>query len=96
MEYRLYNPLLPENELGTLLLEKFKSDPKYLLRKYIRGYTQELLNDLRDVVKGEEKLFMLLNRPTSNYVKDNFTMTKFKDLKDVFDNYLIDLYLKLH
>tara|TARA_B100000497_G_scaffold81487_1_gene90869 strand:+ start:1330 stop:3486 length:2157 start_codon:yes stop_codon:yes gene_type:complete len=96
MEYRLYNPLLPENELGTLLLEKFKSDPKYLLRKYIRGYTQELLNDLRDVVKGEEKLFMLLNRPISNYVKDNFTMTKFKDLKDVFDNYLIDLYLKLH
>lgn len=65
MDYRLYNPKLPGDELGNKLLEKFKDlkgdEILSFIRRYIRGYTQEILTDLLKVLKSNENLFILFN-----------------------------------
>ena len=94
MDYRLYNPTIPSNELGTRLLQKFKEDPYVLLRKYIRGYTQGILNDLVKHVKKEENLFKLMQwEKESN--KGTFKFSEYKDLLYTLKLYLLQLYSEL-
>ena len=68
MDYRLSNPTLPENELGNEMVRKFKDNPEELFRKFIRGYTFEIMKKLEKLFGGEENLVALLrdkgyNRP---------------------------------
>lgn len=94
MDYRLYNPTIPSNELGTRLLQKFKEDPYVLLRKYIRGYTQGILNDLVKHVKKEENLFKLMQwEKESN--RGTFKFSEYKDLLYTLKLYLLQLYSEL-
>ena len=60
MDYRLSNPTLPENELGNEMVRKFKDNPEELFRKFIRGYTFEIMKKLEKLFGGEEKLVALL------------------------------------
>lgn len=94
MDYRLYNPTIPSNELGTRLLQKFKEDPYVLLRKYIRGYTQGILNDLVKHVKKEENLFKLMQWEQETN-KGTFKFSEFKDLLYTLKLYLLQLYSEL-
>ena len=68
MDYRLSNPTLPENELGNEMVRKFKDNPAELFRKFIRGYTFEIMKKLEKLFGGEEKLVAFVrdkgfNRP---------------------------------
>ena len=94
MDYRLYNPIIPSNELGTRLLQKFKEDPYVLLRKYIRGYTQGILNDLVKHVKKEENLFKLMQWDKEAN-KGTFKFNEYKDLLYTLKLYLLKLYGEL-
>ena len=94
MDYRLYNPTIESNELGTRLLQKFKEDPYVLLRKYIRGYTQGILNDLVKHVKKEENLFTLMQHHQEAN-KGTFKFNEYKDLLYTLKLYLLQLYSEL-
>lgn len=94
MDYRLYNPTIESNELGTRLLQKFKEDPYVLLRKYIRGYTQGILNDLVKHVKKKENLFTLMQHH-QEINKGTFKFNEYKDLLYTLKLYLLKLYGEL-
>ena len=64
MDYRLSNPSLKPNELGTELMKKFETNPKKFLREFIRGYTWGLMEDLIKGLGGIKILDKLNNYST--------------------------------
>ena len=50
MDYRLKNPTLPANELSNQLIKLAEKNPKTFFRNYIRGYTNDLLENLIDKI----------------------------------------------
>ena len=78
MDYRLSNPTLPENELGNEMVRKFKDNPEELFRKFIRGYTFEIMKKLEKLFGGEEKLVALLQ--VEGYGLNRPLMKKFAEI----------------
>jgi len=50
MDFRLSNPTLKPNELANKIIEKYKDNPAPFFRKFIRGYTYDLMKKLYDDV----------------------------------------------
>ena len=67
MDYRLSNPTLKPNELGTALMEQFKKKPKIAFRRFIRGYTSDFLDYLTKNLGGETVLTKLYKGNIAEY-----------------------------
>jgi hypothetical protein len=59
MDYRLSNPTLKPNKLGTELMKAFKENPRESFRRFIRGYTSEFLDYLKKNLGGIKNLTKL-------------------------------------
>ena len=82
MDYRLSNPTLPENELGNEIVRKFKDNPEELFRKFIRGYTFEIMKKLEKLFGGEENLVAL--------IQDDYNSQLVKKFNEVLQKMWVD------
>ena len=64
MDFRLKNPKVPTNALGNRLIQLAKNNPLEFFRKYIRGYTNDIMKRLIKEI-GKDDL-VKLNRPKKN------------------------------
>ena len=46
MDFRLKHPKLPPNELANRLVKSVQGNPQVFFRKYIRGYTNDIMETL--------------------------------------------------
>ena len=75
MDYRLKHPNLPPNQLAQKLVELGRENPKEFFRNYIRGYTDDVFQNLVDKI-GADMLYEVNKANKSAISKFNEVINK--------------------
>ena len=75
MDYRLKHPNLPPNQLAQKLVELGRENPKEFFRNYIRGYTDDVFQNLVDKI-GADLLYEVNKKNVSAVSKFNEIINK--------------------
>ena len=75
MDYRLKHPNLPPNQLAQELVKLGRENPKEFFRDYIRGYTDDVFQNLVDKI-GADLLYEVNKKNVSAVSKFNEIINK--------------------
>lgn len=82
MDFRLSNPKLKPNELGNKIIEKYKDNPAPFFRKFIRGYTYDVMKKLYDDVGKSNVESILYQKGINTFLNRIFNDALQKFYKD--------------